>query len=726
MTERLGVGIIGCGQVAQAIHLPTLCSLPELFEVVRLADAAPSVAQSLAERLGGRHSGRWQDVIEDRDVDVVVVATPDAYHPLHAVAACRARKRAVLVEKPLALTPGEARAVARASEETGVPVVVGTMHCYDPAFAAARSYMEGKPDVLRMELLLGPNELFRDDATQLLTGVPATDDGEGPLGYLAAALQFGGIVAPLNLLLVSGMLLGLSIHDLAPLRLVMGEPASVERVTLLPQAGYEVVLDYGGPKAVLFVYPHDMKYVDWRWRWVRAERQVEIRFPQSWGMSSDSSCTIREMCEGRLVEKTIVGPNETGFREEWRHMHRVVTGGEPPLTPASAAAADISLIERIIATAANRPEKARDAARVVFFGAGWATAMHGAVLGGLPGARVSVVSSRTAESAERRAWRYDCAHATFDRIGEVLSRSDVDVALIAGPPSLHAEHALAALKQGKHVIVEKPLCTTLAEADELVAIGKSAPGRAAYAENYAFIGLLQEAARIVSSGRLGQTKSLRVYTLNPRPSYGSFLRPEWGGGTLFDLGAHTVYWAQMLVGFLPVESVAAGLESAADGEGDDYADALLTFAGGLTARVEVSWREPSSRCGAVATGSEATLEVALEPRSSLTIQKGDSVQALDWYSPLRSAASEVADRNSYVQGMQGFLEVFTGYVQQTQAFLGAFRSGVDPSPSLEDGRRVLEIMLAAYTSAGRGGSPVSLPFDGPRDRTPYQLWREVR
>ncbi len=113
MTQQLGVGIIGCGQVAQVIHLPTLYSLPELFRVVHLADASSSVVSRVAPGVDVRRDTDYQALLADPDVDVVLVATPDAYHARIAVDACRAGKRAVLVEKPLALTPGEARARSR-------------------------------------------------------------------------------------------------------------------------------------------------------------------------------------------------------------------------------------------------------------------------------------------------------------------------------------------------------------------------------------------------------------------------------------------------------------------------------------------------------------------------------------------------------------------------------------------------------------------------------------
>lgn len=709
VAERLGVGIIGCGQATQVLHLPTLASLPEFFRVSWLVDAAPTVAETLADRVGAKAGTNAEEMLADADVDVVLVATPDAYHARYAVEACRAGKRAVLVETPLALTPGEARAVARASDETGVPVLVGTTHRYDPAFQAALLHLQGTPDLVLIETLLGPNESSRNDAVQLVRGRPLVDDGQVPLAYLAAVCQYAGMDAPSELFGTTVAALTLSIHDLALLRATLGEPERVEHLTDIPGGGYELVLDYGGPKAIVVMYQHETGYADRRFRWLSRETQVTVRFPQPWGLSEASSLSVCGPDEETLREERFGAPGETALREEWRHLHAVATEGVAPLTSAGDAAADIALVERVISTAAVRPPKRGDATRVAFLGAGWATAMHGAVLKGLPDARVTAVASRTAASAERRSWWFESDCTTFGELDELLARGDVDVAIVTGPPSVHAAHAKAALAVDKHVIVEKPLCTTLAEADEMVETVRRGPGKLAYAENYAFAPQIRTAAEIVASGRLGALRSLHVYTLHGRPRYGDFLRPEWGGGTLFDMGAHTIYWALRLAGSAPVTSVKASLESAADNEGDDYADVELSFQHGLTGRVEVSWREASMRSGASVEGSEGTLEMGLAPSSYLRLRAGGSTEDLP--------GAELPRRT-----VAGFAGKF-GYVQQLQSFLEAFRSGAAPQPGVEEGRAVLEIIAAAYASAGRGGDAVELPFAGNRKATPYELWR---
>jgi len=704
----LGVGVVGCGAAAQALHLPSLASLPELFRVVHLVDAAPAVAEALARPLGARHGADLDALLADPAVDVVLVATPDAHHARHVVAACRAGKRAVLVEKPLALTPSEARAVVRVSAETGVPVQVGTMHRYDPAFCAALPHMEGKPDLVLIESFVGPNAAFRDDGIQLRTGAPVHDDGEAAMGSLGAAIHHAGLAAPAELGAAALLALTLSTHDLALLRTLLGEPTAIEHVGALPGGGLQATLQYAGTKASLVALPSQLRLNEWRLRWIRGDRRVEVRFPQPWGLSNESEVLVHEGAEGALRTTRLGGRGETGFRAQWRHLHAVAHGEAVPLTPAAAGAADVALIERMIRFAAGTPEKRSDATGVALLGAGSITALHGPVLEAMPEARVAIVASRRFASAERRAWRFGCEATTFEKLDALVARRDVDAVLVAGPPAVHLDHARAAVAAGRDAIVEKPLCRTLAEADELELLAAAGRARIAYAENYAFAPLLVAAGQAIATGRVGRVRAIHAFTLHRRPAYGDFLHPDYGGGVLFDLGAHTLWWAWSLAGFQPVAGVRATLDGA-PGEGDVYADVRLRFAAGLEARVEASWRESAVKAGARVEGDDAVLEVDLEPRSRLVLLRGAAEERLPFRGVGRSSTAGHAAK--------------LGYVQQLEAFLAAFRTGAEPRPDASEGRAILEMATAAYASAGRGGEEVALPFTGDRRKTPYQHWR---
>lgn len=127
---RLRVGIIGCGNVALNFHLPAYQELPEIYEVVGLADPIPERLALGAEAAGldeqCTHTDA-RDLISRPDIDIIDVCTPQHLHHDLVVSAVNAGKH-VMSEKPLAAVPAEAADMVRAAATAGVRL--GTMHNY--------------------------------------------------------------------------------------------------------------------------------------------------------------------------------------------------------------------------------------------------------------------------------------------------------------------------------------------------------------------------------------------------------------------------------------------------------------------------------------------------------------------------------------------------------------------------------------------------------------------
>ena len=135
--DPLGVGFVGAGPVTQAIHLPTLARLTELFTVTHVTDITDEIATSVAARVGARSSTSIDELLGDPRVDVVAVRSPHQFHAAQVIDACRAGKKAVLCEKPFATSADEAAEIAAVSAETEVPIIVGAMHAFDPGWLDA-------------------------------------------------------------------------------------------------------------------------------------------------------------------------------------------------------------------------------------------------------------------------------------------------------------------------------------------------------------------------------------------------------------------------------------------------------------------------------------------------------------------------------------------------------------------------------------------------------------
>ncbi|MDQ6816013.1 MAG: Gfo/Idh/MocA family oxidoreductase [Actinomycetota bacterium] len=132
MADRTRVGVVGCGLIAQVMHLPHLAELDDQFEIAALCDLSEDAARACAGRYGvERVHTRWQELLEE-PLDAVLIATSGDHSPI-ALGAADAGLHA-FVEKPMALCSQDAEAILAAARRAGVRLMVGTMKRYDPAY----------------------------------------------------------------------------------------------------------------------------------------------------------------------------------------------------------------------------------------------------------------------------------------------------------------------------------------------------------------------------------------------------------------------------------------------------------------------------------------------------------------------------------------------------------------------------------------------------------------
>ena len=331
-----------------------------------------------------------------------------------------------------------------------------------------------------------------------------------------------------------------------------------------------------------------------------------------------------------------------------------------------------------------------------FAGAGWITAVHGMAVAAQPSSRVVAVASRRPETARARVQQVGGTPVTYEELP-----AGADIVVVATPPARHAVDALRAMAAGATVVVEKPLCATLDDADRLVRVVE-AGGVLVYAENLLFA---EPVSRMLAEvARLGPIRHLSARAVQPRPTWGDFTRRHWGGGVFFDLGVHPLALVLRAAGGTPV-GVRAWYEAAEDVEVEDLASVEIRFESGLVASVEVSWRASDPVWDLQAASDDGVVRLELLPDVALEVS-GEPVV-------LSSAA---ADGEHPPQ-----LDQF-GYVTQLREAELAWRGGPVGVSDVHLGRQVLEVVCAAAVSA-RDGGEVPLPYDGPRDRTPIELWR---
>lgn len=317
------------------------------------------------------------------------------------------------------------------------------------------------------------------------------------------------------------------------------------------------------------------------------------------------------------------------------------------------------------------------------------------------------MASRTRESAERfvREARVRASAYTFDELPALLADPNVDLVCVNSPNHLHAPQALAALAAGKHVVIEKPLCLTLEEADALCEAGARTGRSVGYAENLCFAPHYRRAREIVRSGELGRVLWARQCEKHAGPySPWFWTREEAGGGALLDMGCHSLEALRWLLDKPRIARVEARLATLAHGgrtQLDDDAHVALTLEDGARLVSESSW--------AVASGMQSTLEVHGSEGSL-------------WLDPVGETGLRVWKKDGGHAAVSVDPLLDTGYVGELEHFVTCARGGDVLEESAEDGRAVLELMLAAYASAGQGRA-IELPFRPRGVERPIDLWR---
>ena len=135
MPERLRIGVIGCGLIAQVMHLHYLRELADRFEIAALCDVSERLLRACADDYGVRQTfTRWQDLLA-APLDAVLILTSGSHAPI-AIAAAEAGKH-MLVEKPLCFSVAEGRAMIEAARRAGVTLMVGSTSATIPPISVS-------------------------------------------------------------------------------------------------------------------------------------------------------------------------------------------------------------------------------------------------------------------------------------------------------------------------------------------------------------------------------------------------------------------------------------------------------------------------------------------------------------------------------------------------------------------------------------------------------------
>ena len=305
-----------------------------------------------------------------------------------------------------------------------------------------------------------------------------------------------------------------------------------------------------------------------------------------------------------------------------------------------------------------------------------------------PEAELAAVVSRHRTTAEAVAAQFGHPRV-LDSWQQAVVDPDIDAIDICTPNALHAEIAIAAAQSGKHVLVEKPMATSLAGADAMIAAARQAGVVFAVAHNLRFVPIYAAMQGLLANGALGRIFSARGIFMHAGPDEFWGATSDWfwqegqaGGGSLLDMGIHMIDLLRWMVGLPVVEVAAMTARVLKPTFADDNAMVLMRFQDDILASVQSSWsaRPVPDRQIAI-HGELGNLMMGRSSDEPLVLNLQDGAGA-------RKIAPPIATTSEFVDPFVNFARAIQGAVR--------------PLVTGEDGRASLAIALAAYASAMSG------------------------
>jgi len=308
--------------------------------------------------------------------------------------------------------------------------------------------------------------------------------------------------------------------------------------------------------------------------------------------------------------------------------------------------------------------------RVALVGTGWIMKFHARAVLEYPEASLFAAANWREDSLARLAAEFGIPRTTT-RWEDLAEDPDVDAVVVGTPNALHAPQAVAFLRAGKHVLVEKPMATSVAEADEMIAASRASGAFLMVAHCWRFHDDVRSMRDRVAAGEFGDVVKTRGYGVHAGwgPSGWFTDRALAGGGALLDMGVHAIDTARFLLGDpLPSAVCAVVQRRYGDYEVDDDGILLIRWEGGTNSIVESGWWQPHL------AGLEADTEIY-----------GTRGYDRIWH---------------FTEAPPGYEHCAQPmYSAQMAAFLGGVAGGTPPRPDGEDGRVVMQIVEDAYRSS---------------------------
>ena len=350
-------------------------------------------------------------------------------------------------------------------------------------------------------------------------------------------------------------------------------------------------------------------------------------------------------------------------------------------------------------------------------GSQFISSIHVEALKSVADAEIIAVMSPTKGNAKKFAAKHEIPNY-FEKLEDMLAMDAIDMVIVGAPNKYHCEITLKAAKAKKHIVVEKPLCMNLAEADLMIKTCKEEHVKLMYAEELCFTPKYVRLKALLDEGALGRPVLLKQSEKHDGPHADHFWDVERsGGGVTMDMGCHAIQFFRWLNKNNPIKSVYAQMVTSVHTEktlGDDNSIIIIEFENGVIAMAEESW----TKLG----GMDDKAEIyGSEGVAYADVLQGNSIQT---YSTKGVGYAVEKAGNTIGWSFTMYEEIWNyGFPQEMAHFVDCVKNDKEPLVTGEDGKAVLEVIFAAYESAGTG-KKVPIPFKTDVDK-PYKLWKKL-
>jgi predicted dehydrogenase len=354
--------------------------------------------------------------------------------------------------------------------------------------------------------------------------------------------------------------------------------------------------------------------------------------------------------------------------------------------------------------------------RVGIVGSGFVSNIHAEAFEEVPEAVIVAACSINKGQVEAfaRKWKIPVIATDYRKL---IERNDVDVVVVGIPNDRHREVVTAAAQAGKHIILEKPIAHTLEDADAMIAACKKHKVKLMYAETICFSPKYVRAKKLVDEGAVGKLYMAKQGEKHSGPHSDWFYDVRRsGGGSIMDMGCHGIEWARWMYGKPKPKSVVAHCQRvlhAGRTKGEDNSVVIVEFEGGGIAVIEDSWAKHGGMDDRIELyGTEGVVYCDLLHGSSMETYSSKGYGY---------AVEKAGETKGWTFTVFEEAHIY-GFPHEMRHFIRCILDNETPQETGEDGRATLEIIYAAYESAGTG-KKITWPYKPKKPgEVPVNLW----